>query len=247
MIYDQITDEYACANKCKDLNLILDYNKCVSSCPSERPIIISDNGENKCSDSCENDKFINKMSNNLYECVSNCQSKNKFLNENTCVNNCPSTKNYLINKNDEIFCSISCDDEYKFINEENNNKDTIYSLSREIKKEGIVYGRILLMTTEYCTIGTFKNCQGICTNGKYSLKDRMNFEFPIYADRVNCNNLIYNSKITSISYKDLNLDSIRIDILDETEAEIQNIIDTYKKGNRLEGQNYTNGNLNREI
>lgn len=127
------------------------------------------------------------------------------------------------------------------------DKNTIHSLSRKIKKEGIVYGRILLMTTEYCTIGTFKNCQGTCTNGKYVLKDRMNFEFPIYTDRVNCNNLIYNSKITSISYEELNLDSIRIDILEETEEDIQNIIDIHKKGNRLEGQNYTNGNLNREI
>ena len=33
----------------------------------------------------------------------------------------------------------------------------------------------------------------------YMLKDRIGFEFPIYTDRINCNNLIYNSKITSIS------------------------------------------------
>ena len=75
----------------------------------------------------------------------------------------------------------------------------------------------------------------------------MGFEFPIYTDRINCNNLIYNSKITSISYKDLQTDSIKIDILEETKEEIQRIIDIQKRGERLEGQDYTNGNLNREI
>ena len=126
-------------------------------------------------------------------------------------------------------------------------KETIRGLTENIEKETIVYGRTLLMTTEYCTIGTLKNCPAMCQKGRYTLKDRMGFEFPIYTDRINCNNLIYNSKITSISYKDLQADSIRIDILEETKEEIQRIIDIQKRGERLEGQNYTNGNLNREI
>lgn len=127
------------------------------------------------------------------------------------------------------------------------DKESIQSLEGNIEKEIIVYGRTLLMTTEYCTIGTLKNCPAICEKGTYKLKDRMGFEFPIYTDRVNCNNLIYNSKITSISHKGLNADSIRIDILEESEEEIQRIINTHKRGDRLEGENYTNGNLNREI
>lgn len=126
-------------------------------------------------------------------------------------------------------------------------KETIKALDGLLEKETIVYGRTLLMTTEYCTIGTLKNCPAMCRQGKYRLKDRMGFEFPIYTDRVNCNNLIYNSKITSISYKELQTDSIRIDVLEEKQGEIQKIIDTHKKGERLEGQDYTNGNLNREI
>ncbi len=127
------------------------------------------------------------------------------------------------------------------------DKESIQSLKGSIEKEVIVYGRTLLMTSEYCTIGTFKNCSATCEKGAYKLKDRMGFEFPIYTDRINCNNLIYNSKITSTSWKDLNVDSIRIDILEETEDEIQNIVNTYKEGDRLEGEIYTNGNLNREI
>ena len=126
-------------------------------------------------------------------------------------------------------------------------KETIRGLTENIEKEIIVYGRTLLMTTEYCSIGTLKNCPAMCQKGRYTLKDRMGFEFPIYTDRINCNNLIYNSKITSISYKDLQTDSIKIDILEETREEIQRIIDIQKRGERLEGQDYTNGNLNREI
>ena len=126
-------------------------------------------------------------------------------------------------------------------------KESIIDLEKQVKKEVIVYGRTLLMTSEYCTIGTLKKCKAPCMQGKYKLKDRMGFEFPIYTDRTNCNNLIYNSKITSISYKDLNADSIRIDILEESLEEIQKIINIHKKGDRLEGESYTNGNLNRPI
>ena len=136
---------------------------------------------------------------------------------------------------------------YKYIVPPEAEKETIRGLTENIEKETIVYGRTLLMTTEYCTIGTLKNCPAMCQKGRYTLKDRMGFEFPIYTDRINCNNLIYNSKITSISYKDLQTDSIRIDILEETKEEIQRIIDIQKRGERLEEQDYTNGNLNREI
>lgn len=126
-------------------------------------------------------------------------------------------------------------------------KETSQSLSNAIEKETLVYGRILLMTTEYCTIGTYKNCTGMCENGVYKLKDRIGLEFPILTDRINCNNLIYNSKIISINWKDLNVNSIRIDILDETVEEINNIIKIHRSGGKLEGKDYTNGNLKREI
>ena len=127
-------------------------------------------------------------------------------------------------------------------------KETISNLeNKEIEKEVIVYGRSLLMNTEYCVIGSYKNCDRKCKQGKFVLKDRLGFEFPVYTDTFNCNNYIYNSKITSIEWKDLNTNNIRIDILEETEDEIIKIIETHKKSNRLEGQDYTNGNLNREI
>ena len=127
------------------------------------------------------------------------------------------------------------------------DKNTILSLNGDIGMELIVYGRTLLMTTEYCAIGIYKNCPGTCEHGIFKLKDRMGFEFPIYTDRINCNNLIYNSKITSIEWKEFNPNTIRIDILDESIDKINNIVNTVKKGERLEGKEFTNGNLNREI
>ena len=135
----------------------------------------------------------------------------------------------------------------KFIISPELDEETIKQLNGNIQKEGIVYGRCLLMTSEYCPVGIFKNCPKICTKGNYKLKDRLNFEFPIYTNRINCNSMIYNSKITSISYANLNLDSIRIDILEEDIDKINEIIEIHKRGGRLEGKEYTNGNLNKCI
>lgn len=115
------------------------------------------------------------------------------------------------------------------------------------KKEIIAYGRTPLMTSEYCPIGTFKNCVGTCQKGKYVLKDRLGFEFPVYTNRINCNSVVYNSKITSIETEGLNVDSIRIDILEESIDEINNIIETQKAGKKMQGKEYTNGNLNKIV
>lgn len=127
------------------------------------------------------------------------------------------------------------------------NEQEIKNIKTNLYKELIVYGRTPLMTSEYCTIGTFKNCSGMCTKGKYVLKDRMNFEFPIYTNRINCNTTIYNSKITSIMWENLNINWIRIDILEENIDEINQIIEIHKQGKRLEGKDYTNGNLKKNI
>ena len=40
---------------------------------------------------------------------------------------------------------------------------------------------------------------------------------------------------------------MRIDILDESISEINDIIDTVKTGEKLEGKNFTNGNFNRDV
>ncbi len=124
-----------------------------------------------------------------------------------------------------------------------------------ISKEIIAYGNICVMTSEYCPIGSLvgglsKNtkCLMPCTkNDKYYLKDRMNMDFRILPDNIDCQCKIFNTKINSIETNDLNVDSIRIDILDEHFGEIQKIIDTHKSGKKLSGEKYTNGHLNRPV
>ena len=72
-------------------------------------------------------------------------------------------------------------------------------------------------------------------------------KFRVLPDNIQSITTIFNSKTTSISSRDFNIDFARIDILDESMDEINNIINTVKSNNRLEGKEYTNANLNREI
>ena len=127
------------------------------------------------------------------------------------------------------------------------NKEEINLLnSNNTYSEVIVYGKIPVMTNNYCYLGKSNKCFSSCkkecyTNGNYVLKDRLGFEFKILPDNIFNLTTIYNSKINSIIYNDLNIDSLRIDILDESLEEIQNIINTIISGNRFEGKEYTNG------
>ena len=73
----------------------------------------------------------------------------------------------------------------------------------------------------------------------------MNFE--VLPDNIQTVTTVFNSKITSLSPNDFNVDYARIDILHESIDEINTIIKTVKSGKRFEGKEYTNGNLNREI
>jgi len=72
-------------------------------------------------------------------------------------------------------------------------------------------------------------------------------KFRILPDNVQTVTTVFNCKTTSISSKDFNINFARIDILDENIQEINDIILKVKSGNRFEGKDYTNGNLNREI
>lgn len=121
-----------------------------------------------------------------------------------------------------------------------------------IEKELIVYGRTPLINMNYCLLGEtdkcYPDCKAHCQSGKsYYLKDRLNMLFPILPDNVQTVTTLFNSKITSISYQDFNVDFARIDILEEDIPKINSIVEIVKSGKRLEGKDYTNANLNREI
>ena len=108
------------------------------------------------------------------------------------------------------------------------------------------------MNMNYCLLGGTNHCYPSCemrckTANKYYLRDRMNFKFPIVPDNTQTVTTLYNSKITSIDIDDFEDFSYRIDCLEESPEEIQEAINIVKDGRRFEGENYTNGNLNRMV
>lgn len=134
------------------------------------------------------------------------------------------------------------------------DKSTLQELctASSLRVELIAYGRTILMNSSYCLLGKSNKCYPDCkmkcsNNFKYYLKDRLGFKFRIMPDNVQTVTAIYNSKITSIDTLDFDVSSLRINILDENIDEINSIIKTVKSGKKLEGKDFTNGNLNRDI
>lgn len=134
------------------------------------------------------------------------------------------------------------------------NRDMITSICNcnYLPNELIVYGRTPLINMNYCLLGEtdkcYPTCQQRCTSSNtYFLKDRLNMNFRILPDNIQTVTTIFNSKITSLYLKEFNIDSARIDILDENIDEIMEIIHRVINNQRFEGHNYTNGNLNKDI
>ena len=168
----------------------------------------------------------------------------------------PNHLDFVANYSLNIFNDFSMNSLYNFnfskvILSPELSKETINSINPIINKELIVYGRTLLMTSEYCPIGSivgnYPNCSAPCKFDNYKLKDRLGFEFPIISDNIDCTSNIYNSKIISIKHNNINCSSIRLDFMDESIEEMNHIILCHKQDNRLDGKDYTNGNLNKEI
>lgn len=121
-----------------------------------------------------------------------------------------------------------------------------------LPSELIVYGKTPLMNMNYCVLGKTNKCYPTCSSkcmsgNSYYLKDRLNMKFRILFDNIQTVSTIYNCKTTSISSDGFDIACSRIDILDESIDEINNIVNVVKSGSRLEGKEFTNGNLNREI
>lgn len=121
-----------------------------------------------------------------------------------------------------------------------------------LQKELIVYGKIPLIHMNYCVLGEankcYPTCKTRCQNDKtYYLKDRLNMKFEVMPDNIQTVTTLYNSKTTSISPEEFQIDFARIDILHETIPKINQIIQTVKQKKKFYGNEFTTGNLNREI
>ena len=137
------------------------------------------------------------------------------------------------------------------------SKDVINELTAQadkskIETELIVYGNLPIMAMSYCLLGQTNKCYPNCglyckNNSNYYLKDRLGLEFKIIPDNLQTVTLLCNSKTLSIPTNDINIKNVRVDMIDENIDEINHILNTVYNRDKLEGQNYTNGNLNREV
>ena len=134
------------------------------------------------------------------------------------------------------------------------NKETLIALANTsiLPTELMVYGNLPIMNTGYCLLGKSNKCYPKClalckSQNKYYIKDRLGYMFRFIPDNMQTVTTIYNSKITSIAYSDINPSSVRISILSENIDEINDIIDNVKQDIPFSGKNFTNGNLNKMV
>ena len=118
--------------------------------------------------------------------------------------------------------------------------------------ELMVYGKLPVMNMGYCLLGLSNKCYPKCKmrcidNLKYYIKDRLGYKFRIVPDNMQTITTIYNSKITSIPYENINPSSVRISILDENIDEINNAIKTVKYSKTFSSKDYTYGNLYKNV
>ncbi len=73
------------------------------------------------------------------------------------------------------------------------------------------------------------------------------FNFRILPDNVQTVTTIFNSKTTAITHLVTETNYLRIDILDENINEINKVAESSYKNKKLEGKQYTYGNLNRDV
>ena len=207
--------------------------------------------------------YKNLINNNLNTIISEYHIKGIVISnisnfeilENLDVQNLDIVGNYTLN----IYNTITIEKLLKnganrvTISPELDKNSIQYLANSNYCSETIVYGNIPLMNMNYCLLGEsnkcYSNCKKMCinSNSNFYLKDRLGYKFEIVPDNIDTVTTLYNSKTTSISSFDINSDYLRIDILNEDIDEINKIIKCVKSGEKLEGNAYTNGNLNREI
>lgn len=97
--------------------------------------------------------------------------------------------------------------------------------------EMLIYGRCQLMMINHCMIGTSDNCNE-CKKGDYDLEDILTKKYPVKKDD-KCNNYIYSAQpidyIGNINFlKAIKVNGFRLDFLDETPQEMNEIIKRVK-------------------
>lgn len=131
------------------------------------------------------------------------------------------------------------------------NINQLENVNYNCKTEIIVYGRLKLMTVRNC-IAKSNSGECNCTEEIRYLKDRKNMYFPFYTDKTTCTNSIYNSLPVYMGDRkneliNINANWYRFDFTDETAADIQNIVNAFKRGDKLKDGTFTRGHYYRGV
>ncbi len=106
--------------------------------------------------------------------------------------------------------------------------------------EAAVYGRLPLMISEYCPVGSIaggfaagSKCSAVCTGSDYSMRDRKGSEFPVLCDRTDCRSTILNSDILFVpevvkALADAGIGLLRMYIWDEGPEQVRELVKLYK-------------------
>ncbi len=109
----------------------------------------------------------------------------------------------------------------------------------DFDNELVVYGKIPVMTSEYCPVGGSigkcepQKCDKLCKKGVYTLSDRKGVEFLVKSDCIDCRSTIFNSNVLfapefSDQISKTGIDHIRLNFVDETEKDIHDICSLYR-------------------
>ena len=110
----------------------------------------------------------------------------------------------------------------------------IAALGGDIKRGVLAYGSLPLMITRNCPVKTAADCRQ-CKGGSH-LTDRMGIDFPVICSH-GCSEILNSRPVWLADRQDeiKNADYILLYFTNETQAECENIIEAYKKGNPREG------------
>ena len=110
----------------------------------------------------------------------------------------------------------------------------------EVDIETAVYGRLPLMTSEYCPAGSVyggscskTKCNAGCKTTEFKLKDRMGMEFPVICDTIDCTSTILNSNVLFVpdaikKLKDSGVSIFRLYIWNEKPQMIKDLVDLHR-------------------
>ena len=107
--------------------------------------------------------------------------------------------------------------------------------------ETAVYGRLPLMTSEYCPVGCAAGgftsggkCAQNCRTGDFRLKDRLGMEFPVLCDRIDCRSTILNSNVLFVPdalkrLRDAGIGLFRLYISDEEPDFVDRLVELHRR------------------